>query len=189
MVPLVAGAALLGLAGFVYVVFLAASKPGPGDLRRYAQGAMAKLEIQAAPPPQPQTQFADATGKMHSLAEWRGKVAVVNFWATWCAPCVREMPSLAVLAKTAPGDVAIVPINFDRKNDHDAAVAEIERLSGGTLAFYAEPSFTIPFDVSAPGFPTTIIYARDGRELARMAGDADWATPEARAMVEAALAL
>lgn len=188
-IPLIAGAALIGLAGFVYVVLAPPSKPAGADLARFAQGAMAKLVVQAAPPVQPTGKFTDAEGKPRDLAAWRGKVVAVNFWATWCAPCVKEMPTLAKLEREMGGaDFAVVPINFDRESDHDYAKRQIAELGGGVLPFYADPSFAVAFDTGAAGFPTTIIYSRAGKEVARLSGDADWSSAEAKALIAAAVA-
>src|SRR5262245_18684973 len=83
--------AAMALAGVLYVVFLGASKP-QGEYRRFAQGAMAKLEIMADAPVQPEAAFRDAAGQPVGLSAYRGKVVVMNLWATWCAPCREEMP-------------------------------------------------------------------------------------------------
>jgi thiol-disulfide isomerase/thioredoxin len=185
---MIVGAALLGLAGFVYVVLADASKPGAKNLAQFATGSLGKLEVKNPAPAQSQMQFVDGAGGKHNLAEWRGKVLVVNFWATWCAPCVKEMPTLGALARAEAGpDFAVVAIDFDREDQHQFAVDELHRLSGG-LDFYADPSFSLAFDAGAAGFPTTIIYDRQGKEIARVAGEADWMSKEARALIAAARA-
>jgi thiol-disulfide isomerase/thioredoxin len=179
--------ALIGLAVLVYVVFLVVSKPGPSDLKSLAGPGLEKLEVLAKPPAQPTTRFVDAAGATHTLADWRGKVVLVNLWATWCAPCVKEMPTLAALSERVKRDgVAVVAISMD-KEDRAFAARRLAQLSSGKLAFYNEPSYAIAFDAQAPGFPTTIIYSRDGHELARVSGEADWSKPQARRLVEAAL--
>jgi len=140
-------------------------------------------------PVQSAMQFIDGADVKHTLAEWRGKVVLVNFWATWCAPCVKEMPTLGALARAEAGpDFAVVAVDFDRDDQRQFAVDELKRLSGGGIDFYADPSFALAFDASAAGFPTTIIYDRQGNEIARVSGEADWMSQEARALIAAARA-
>jgi thiol-disulfide isomerase/thioredoxin len=183
-----AGLALLGIAALVYVVFLVVSKPERVDLKTLATGEFAKLEfLQASAPVQPATKFTDAAGKERTLAEWRGKVVVLNLWATWCTPCQKEMPSLAKLAENAGGRVAVIPVSVDKTEDRAFAIRTLKKLGAENLGFYNDPSYSIAWDAHTQSFPTTIIYSRDGVELARLNADADWSTPEATKLVKAAL--
>jgi thiol-disulfide isomerase/thioredoxin len=109
MVALAVGAALYGMAG-------CSSKPS--DLKSLATGDMKSLKVDDAPAPAPDTPFTDADGKTHTLAEFKGKAVVVNLWATWCGPCVAEMPTLAKLQTEVAGEpVVILPISLDRDED------------------------------------------------------------------------
>ncbi|MGE3303827.1 MAG: TlpA family protein disulfide reductase [Hyphomonadaceae bacterium] len=166
---LLAAGALIGAALIVYVVLRLDSKPAASAQR----GETYTIERLANPPPQPATAFLDATGAKRTLADWRGKVVVVNLWATWCAPCVHEMPTLAALAdelRAKGGEVLAISVD----KEPEAASKTLAQLSGGKLAFYNEPTYAIAFDAQAPGFPVTIIYDKQGRELARVSGGADW---------------
>jgi thiol-disulfide isomerase/thioredoxin len=183
-----AGAALFGLAALVYVVFLAVSKPAAKvDLKSFAQGEFVALQLGADAPAQPITAFTDAAGKQRTLADWRGKVVVMNLWATWCTPCQKEMPSLAKLAENTGGDVVVIPISVDKVEDRTFAQRTLKKLSGDKLGFYSDPSYAIAFDAKTASFPTTIIYSRTGVEVARLNAEADWSTPEAARLVKAAL--
>ena len=173
----------------VYTALALGANAAHADVAGLREGDMKKLAIHMSPAPVPEAVLLDAEDGEHALAEYRGKWVVLNFWATWCAPCTQEMPALASLAKSLKGKPAeVVAISVDKPEDRDFAIGRLAQLTASTLAFYHEPSYAIAFDAEAKGFPTTIIYARDGRELARLSGgEVDWATPEATRLVEAAL--
>jgi hypothetical protein len=89
-------ATLVGVAAVLYVMVAAVAKPGATDgLQAVASGAMAKLKIPETPGLAPDTTFVDAAGRPLTLSAFKGKVVVLNLWATWCAPCRKEMPTLA----------------------------------------------------------------------------------------------
>ena len=116
-------------------------------------------------------------------------MAVVNLWATWCAPCKIEMPTLAALAEHYKGrdDVAVVTISMDV----DKAVPEARAFIAEhpPLAYYADPKFQLPFEFPGKGaMPQTILLDRRGQVRAVLTGEADWASAEAKALVEALLA-
>ena len=176
--------------GLLYGVFKALPNlDGGEDFSRFATGKMAALEVLKDAPPQPDAQFQNPSGAPTSLAAFKGKVVLVNLWATWCAPCVTEMPTLANLQKNFPNkDFVILAVSVDRDSDRDAAKAQLAKLSGGALPFFQDPKMAIVYPMKARGFPTSVLYDRQGQELARLAGEADWNAPEAHALIEAALA-
>jgi thiol-disulfide isomerase/thioredoxin len=148
-------------------------------------GAMAKLTTTAHPAPAPTTVFKDAAGAPHTLADFKGKVAIVNVWANWCAPCKAEIPSLAKLQTEYAGKpVAVVPISVGKGDDEPVGHAFIDR--NPPLTFYSEPTYKLAFAFSpvVENMPTTIIYDKKGVERARMSGGADWSGPDARAVVD-----
>jgi len=179
--------ALAGALALLYGVS-GCSKPAAG-LTDLAVGAMAALKPTAAPQPAPGIAFADAAGAPHTLADFKGKVTVVNLWATWCPPCKAELPSLAELAKAEAGKaVAIVPISVDKPDSVPQARAFIA--AHPPLSFYTEPTYRFAYALSPPAgdMPTTLIFDRRGVERARLAGGADWSSHEAKAVVERLLA-
>src|SRR5579871_6104711 len=116
-----------GLAAALYVIPGCTAKPA-GDLKSLAQGEMKSLTVEAAPYPAPDVPFTDAAGKTHTLAEFKGKAVVENLWATWCAPCVQEMPTLAKLAQASAGQpVVVLPISVDADGERANAEAFIAR--------------------------------------------------------------
>lgn len=182
--------AALGLLGFLYAVSAALSKPQTDGYGRFATGALQNLRTLDRPPPQSVRKFRTADGAETTLAAFRGQVLVVNLWATWCAPCVEEMPTLGALQRRFAGQkVKVLPISIDRPADRARAVRDLARLAGGSLAFYHDPTAAIAYEIGAgAGLPMTIIYGKDGREIARLAGIANWDSAESRALVAAALA-
>ena len=167
---------------------LTACSNHPGDLKSLAHGAMAKLTVSAAPSAAPQTVFRDAAGAAHTLADFQGKVVVLNLWANWCAPCKEEIPSLARLQKEFAGQpVAVVPVSIGKDRDEVLGKAFLAR--NPPLTFYTEPTANFPFAFKPPveGMPTTVLFDRHGVERARLSGGADWSGPEARAVIRALL--
>lgn len=184
------GAAAVGVAAVLYIIGAASIKPGGGgDLERLAKGEMSKLVVPAEPTRAPGHVFHDAAGKPVRVADFQGQVVVMNIWATWCAPCVLEMPTLAALQKSYAGKpVKVVAVSVDQPDDSAKAQAFIAKHA--PLDFYIDPERKISFVLTppAPGMPTTVIYGPDGVERARLAGEADWTSAEARALVDAVLA-
>ena len=184
------GLAVIGLGAAIYVIAQACSKPTVGgDIKSLAKGEMAKLAVLPDAGPAPATSFVGPDGKPVRIADFKGKVVVLNLWATWCAPCVIEMPTLAKLAKSYEGQaVAVVPVSIDKPEGTDKARAFIAKQ--GSLAFYQDAKMSLPFDFKppAPGMPTTVIYGKDGVEAARLSGDADWSSDDAKAVIDHLLA-
>ena len=149
---------------------------------------MSKLEILAKPPPQSTLALVDADGRSTSLAAFHGKVVLVNFWATWCTPCMNELPTLAALQRRYGGPhFSVVTVNIDADSSLPEARSELARVGGGALPFISDPSRSIEFDAQAKAMPTSIFYDAQGHELARVTGDTDWTKPEVNAVIDAAL--
>jgi thiol-disulfide isomerase/thioredoxin len=142
----------------------------------------AALRLVTPPVAAPDIAFVDARGTTHHLAEFHGRGVVVNLWATWCAPCVAEMPDLAALAKALAPGVAVLPLSSDQGGA--AAVAAFFRTHGITgLPVLLDPEGAAERAFAVPGVPTSIIIDTAGREVARVEGPADWATADAAATV------
>jgi thiol-disulfide isomerase/thioredoxin len=183
-------AALVGVAVGLYIIVQSSTKTAPEvatvpvpEKTSFAS----KLKLPTAPTPAPDYAFYDASGKALKVADFKGKVVVMNIWATWCAPCKLEMPTLAKLQAAYAGKpVEVVAISID--TPEAAAKASLFIAQNAPLKFYHDREMKLPFKVGAPGAPTTIIYGKDGLETARVAGEADWTGAEARALVDKALA-
>ena len=184
----IGAAVLIGGAAAVYVIAHQGAKPRLGsDLTVLAHGEMAKLTVSAGAPA-PTTSILGPTGKPVLLKNIEGPVTVVNLWATWCPPCVKEMPTLAALQAAYGARIKVDAISMDKAEDSDKARAFIGEHA--PLAFYQDPksAFAFALDPTAEGYPTTLIYDRKGRERARLSGGADWNGPDARAVIDALLA-
>lgn len=155
------------------------------DLRA---GDMKKLVFHSAPKPVSEAVFVDARGAELSLADYRGKVVLLNFWATWCAPCRHEMPSLDALETELGGDdFAVVPVATGR-NPVPIIERFYDKVGVSALPILRDPGKTLAADMGVMLLPVTVILDREGREIARYTGDADWNGAEARAVLEAVLA-
>jgi thiol-disulfide isomerase/thioredoxin len=149
---------------------------------------MAPLVIKSQPVDLPPLTFTDAAGKPVSLADFSGKIVLLNIWATWCVPCREEMPALDKLdTKLGGKDFQVVAVNID-KGGADKAAAFLKETGVTHLALYTDPSGKLFATLKAVGMPTTLIVDRNGREIARLVGPADWASPEAVKVIEAAIA-
>lgn len=133
-------------------------------------------------------EFQDRFGNTKTLADWRGKVVLVNLWATWCGPCREEMPSLDNLKKTFDGqEFDVVAISMDRgglKKPKDF----YEETEIKNLALYIDPTTKLMFRSKAVGLPATILFDRQGREIGRLPGPAHWDSDEAINLVRGVLA-
>ena len=175
--------ALAGALALLYAVS-GCSKPSAG-LKPLATGAMAALVVTDHPQPAPAVPFKDAAGATHTLAEFKGRVMIVNLWANWCPPCKAEIPSLAALAKAEAGrPLVIVPISVGKNEDETAGRAFIA--AHPPLTFYTEPAYRLAFALTPPAedMPTPLIFDRHGVERARLPGGADWSSPQAKAVVD-----
>ena len=143
------------------------------------------LGYEATVPPRPlgEIAFTDADGAPLTLADKRGKLVLLNLWATWCPPCVREMPSLDRLEVALGGtDFEVVALSVDRSG---AAVVLpfLEKLGVGALEIYLDTSSRVLRTLGINGLPTTILIDRDGSEVGRVVGPAEWDSDEAVALI------
>jgi thiol-disulfide isomerase/thioredoxin len=158
------------------------------DLEPFLTGDMRKLVVHAEPVPTPATEFLDPAGQPSALAASNGAVRLVNFWATWCAPCRKEMPALEALQRDKGGpDFQVITIATGRNAPE--AIARFREETGITaLPDARDPRGRLAAAMGVPGLPVTVLLDRDGAEVARMMGDADWNGPAARAIIDALVA-
>jgi thiol-disulfide isomerase/thioredoxin len=167
---------------------LSLSGAGAGLLKGLNKGAMAAFLVWPQPKPVPELAITDANDASKILADFRGKVVLLNIWATWCHPCREEMPTLDKLQAALGGkDFEVVAVNIDKAGDEKAKDFLRER-GAEHLALYTDPSDRLFVALKSVGMPTSILIDRDGREVGRLVGPADWNSPEAVALMKAVIA-
>lgn len=130
------------------------------------------------PAPLPQVPFLNARGEDVTLSDFEGKVVLLNFWATWCAPCVKEMPDLDKLARAvAKDDIAVVAVSEDR-DPLTVVPPWMEAQNLTTLETYGDQSQRLARAFNVRGMPTTVLISADGRKLGYREGIANWDHPD-----------
>lgn len=178
--------AAIGVIGAVYVLTQGMQSP-PRGLERFATGALSKLEVRDETPPLSSRELQVWGDEPQTLQSLKGRVLLVNLWATWCAPCVEEMPSLdALQARYGEAGFQIVPVSLDR--DLAEAATFYEEFGLQHLPLWGDNTLAIGNDIDASGVPTSVVYNHRGEEVARLSAEADWNSPEAHRLIEAMLA-
>ena len=154
------------------------------DSSTYARSDTVSGAITAASPaPLPAAGFTEQGGKMRALKDFGGQIVLMNFWATWCGPCVREMPSLERLhQKLGSRDFTVIALSEDRKG-WEKITPFRQELGLTALPLFHDVGSKMMFGAKVRGLPTTILIGRDGRELGRLTGHAEWDSDEAVALM------
>lgn len=147
------------------------------------------LAVHDTPRPVPDLRFIDGNEQPMTLQAFQGGAVLLNVWATWCAPCRKEMPALDRLQATLGGpEFEVVALSIDRTGL--AAVEDFYRELGLTaLGIYLDESAQAPVQLAAVGLPTTLLIDRQGEEIGRLVGAAEWDSPEMIARLQAELEL
>jgi thiol-disulfide isomerase/thioredoxin len=131
----------------------------------------------------PALKLADADGRERSLAEWRGKTVVVNFWATWCEPCREEMPSLERLKARLSGKAFdVLAVNVGESPER---VARFTREVPVTFPIVYDKDSAMAKTWKVRGYPTSYVLGPDGRIRYYFVGELDWASDEVVRAIEA----
>ncbi len=147
---------------------------------------MAAFVFRKEPEALPEIKFQDGQGKERTLADWRGKVVLLNLWATWCVPCRKEMPALDRLQQALGSDkFEVVAISVDRKGIASAQ-AFLDDTKAGKLAVYVDTTLRTTSQLGAVGLPATLLIDANGREIGRLLGPAEWDSEDAKRLIRAA---
>ena len=160
-----------------------AAAADPAALR---DGDMKKLALHAEPVALPEAGLLTLEDAPVSLADHRGKWVVVNFWATWCAPCRHEMPSLDALQAALPG-LVVLPVATGR-NAPEGIARFWEEAGIAHLTSWRDPKSELARQMGVMGLPVTVILNTQGQEVGRLIGDADWSSDSAKAVLGALMA-
>lgn len=187
--------AVYGIVGLTRNAGDDACRPALDIARRLApltRGEVAAVKAADQPLRLPKLAFQDASGSAKTLADWRGRITLVNLWATWCVPCKKEMPALDALQEKLGSDrFEVVAVNIDTHNP-DKPKAWFRDAGIARLGYFADPSAQVFRDLKAVGravgMPTTLLVDGNGCELASLAGPAEWGSEDALRLVRAALA-
>jgi thiol-disulfide isomerase/thioredoxin len=156
--------------------------------KTFAKGAMAALLVHPKRKDIAAFNFANDRGETIDLSKWKGRVVLLNLWATWCAPCRKEMPEMAQLQRELGGPgFEVVALSLDRKG-LEASAAFLKEIGADSLALYIEPEAKSLAALQALGLPATILIDRQGKEAARLLGPAQWASAEAKSVIAALIA-
>jgi thiol-disulfide isomerase/thioredoxin len=155
--------------------------------RRRAPGLPAFV-FKKTPEPLAEVHFIDETDAPRTLKDFRGKTVLLNLWATWCAPCREEMPSLDRLQRELGSETfEVVALAVDRTG-REAARKFLDSIGVTSLKLYADPTTRAGSALKAIGMPTTILIDPEGREIGRLPGPAEWDTADAKALIAGAIA-
>ena len=175
----------IALAALIIAAGQAAAAP---DLKPLADGDMKKLAIHEEPKAVSEAEFETAEDGSGTLADYRGKYVLVNFWATWCAPCRKEMPQLQALQDAYGGDGFEVVTIATGRNAPEKIEEFFAEAGVHSLPRHRDPKQALARDMAVLGLPITVLIDPEGREIARLIGDADWNSDSAHRIVEALLA-
>lgn len=158
------------------------------EVQALQTGDMKKLVVHPAPQAVATAPYAKADGGTATLSEHKGKIVLLNFWATWCAPCRKEMPMLSELqAEFGGADFEVITIATG-KNDPAAMARFFSEIGVSNLPLHTDANSAVAREMGVLGLPATVLIARDGTEVARLLGDADWASDSAKDILKTLIA-
>ncbi len=187
--PLIfAAAAVIGIAGGLYLALGQGESPAVETRDFTAFEAMREgdmLKLQFGADRGSDVTFTSEDGEDITLAAYEGQHVVLNFWATWCAPCRKEMPHLSELQTEFGGDDFQVVTVATGVNQRPAMQRFLAEIGVDNLPLHTDGNSALARDMGVIGLPVTLILDPQGQEIARLIGDADWASENAKAILTA----
>lgn len=172
----------------LYLSLATLANAEPVDIESLRDGDMRKLAVHAEPIPASDVPFVGEDGSDMTLAAYEGKHILLNFWATWCAPCRAEMPHLAELQHEFKGDTFEVVTIATGRNPLPAMQAFFDEIGVDNLPLHTDAKQNLARSMGVLGLPITVILDPEGNEIARLQGDADWRSDSAKAIIAALIA-
>lgn len=159
----------------------------PRDNKSFKIGPMAAFVTKKVPEALPDIEFTDGSGKAIKLSDFKGRTVLLNLWATWCAPCREEMPALNRLQQELGSDAfEVVALSLDRQG-LEASKKFLDEVKATALKPYIDATAKQGTALKLVGMPTTILINKDGLEVGRLAGPAEWDSADAKALIQEAL--
>ncbi|MDO6521630.1 TlpA disulfide reductase family protein [Shimia thalassica] len=147
------------------------------------EGDMKKLNFHPELRKVSEKTFDAENGTKMTLADYEGQYVLLNFWATWCAPCRKEMPMLSDLQAEFGGDDFQVVTLATGRNAPPAMKKFFDEIGVDNLPLHRDPQSAVARDMAVLGLPVTALIDKNGSEIARLTGDADWSSDNAKAIL------
>jgi len=159
----------------------AGAAEGEGDMPRRAK--LGEFVPSQQPAPAPAVSLTDVSGNTVELSDFKGRLVVVNLWATWCEPCLREMPSLERLQSKLGDRIAVLGVSQDR-GSNKTVEPFIAKLGLKSVKIFIDPKSVVGRAFEVRGLPTSLLIDRDGKLLGRVEGAAEWDSPKIMAVLD-----
>jgi thiol-disulfide isomerase/thioredoxin len=156
---------------------------GEGEADMPDRTKLGEFVPSSQPYPAPAISFSDTTGHSIELSEMQGKLVIVNLWATWCEPCLREMPSLERLQSRLAGRIVVLAVSEDR-GGNKTVEPFVAKLGLKSVKVYIDPKSDVGHAFGARGLPTSFLIDSEGKVLGRVEGAAEWDSPKILGVLE-----
>jgi len=170
-------------AALVLLVVVAGAGPADAKDNDSGLGHLGEFIPLKSPQPAPDVSFIDADGKSVPLSQFKGKPVLVNLWATWCHPCVEEMPLLDALQKSLGDKLTVLAISEDRGGTK-VVQPFVDKLGLANLKIFLDPTGAFGDAFKVEGLPTSILIDDAGNVRGRVLGEAEWDTPKMLSIIE-----